>query len=354
MRPLHSLRAAIRTSIPTIIIPCDDLTVQHMHRLYEIEAESANEASKTICEVIRFSLGDPAGYRIPASRDKFIAMVHEEGIHTPETRTVASQKEVERWLSEHGLPAVLKADGTSGGEGVRIAHTPAEATAAYRTLHAPVSGFIVAKRACLDRDRNAVLPWLWQHKRSVSIQSFISGPDANIAVAAWEGRMLANICVEVLETWRPKGPATLVRRIENNEMVQAAEKILRRLHFSGLCGFDFMIDKATGHACLIEMNPRATQTCSLPLGPGHDPVAAICSIIMGEQRISTPLDMQGDKIALFPLAWQGDTSRDTFQSAYHDIPWDEPELVKLGMQQIRNRPHEKWIRWLTKMGLYSG
>lgn len=350
LTPLRSLRAAILAAEPDFIVPCDDLTMRHLHRLYDIAAQSSESSSKALCELIAFSFGDPAGFPITGSRDHFMAMVHQENIRTPETSAVNSAEEVEQWLAQHGLPAVLKINGTSGGEGVKIVHTLEEAIRAYRTLRAPLSTIIVAKRTCMDRDWNCLMPWLWQHQRSVSIQSFVTGPDANIALASWRGEILSSISVEVLQTWRPKGPATLIRLIQNSEMLQTAETILRRLKFSGLSGFDFIIDKATGHASLIEMNARATQTAPLPLGPGRDLIASLCSMITGQSLSDDSIDLGSDTIALFPLAWQGDTSNEIFQSSYHDIPWEEPELVRLGMKQTRDLPHKKWIQLLAKMG----
>jgi hypothetical protein len=353
LTPLRSLRAAILSSKPDIIVPCDDLTMRQLHCLYDTAIQSGTDASKRLCELIRFSLGDPASYPITESRDEFMALVREEGIQTPEARTVISAKEVEDWIAQHGLPAVLKADGTSGGEGVRIVHTLEDAIRAYRMLHAPLSTLVVAKRTLLDHDRNCILPWLWQRQRSVSIQSFVTGPDANVAIACWQGEILASVSVEVLQTWRPKGPATIIRLIRNDAMLEASGKILRRLKFSGLCGFDFIIDKLTGDALLLEMNARATQTCPLPLGSSRDTVASLCSMLSGKFEQGTPIELRGDTIALFPLAWQGDTSSEIFQSAYHDIPWEEPELVRQGLKQTRDLSRDKWIRVFSKVGLYQ-
>jgi hypothetical protein len=42
-----------------------------------------------------------------------------------------------------------------------------------------------------------------------------------------------------------------------------------------------------------------------------------------------------------------------FTAAYHDIPWEEPELVKWGMEEAKGLPKEKWMRLLSKMGLYQ-
>jgi hypothetical protein len=196
-----------------------------------------------------------------------------------------------------------------------------------------------------------------QRRREVSIQRFVAGPDANIAAACWQGEVLASIDVEVLQTSKPKGPATVVRLRQDCERLAAVRKIVRRLGFTGLCGFDFMIDAAKGDAYLIEMNARATQTCSLPLGPRHDLISSLCAALTGQNFSVAPLQLAGDTIALFPMAWQGDTSSNLFQSSYLDLPANEPDLVHLGMKQLqvsfRERFQERWIHLFSKLGLHQ-
>jgi predicted ATP-grasp superfamily ATP-dependent carboligase len=248
LSPQQSFYKAIRESRPDIVIPCDDVAMRHLHRLYSTTSQAPSEESNSIGRVLQVSMGDPVSYSTTESREKFLAVVREEGVRVPETKTVTSSDQVEQWLQQFGFPAVLKADGTSGGEGVRIVHTLPEAMWAYKTLHAPLATLVAAKRTFIDRDSNCVLPWLMQHPRQVSIQRFVTGPDATLAVACWQGEVLACIDAEVLQTSKPKGPATIVRLCQNRDRLEAIKKIVRRLGFTGLCGFDFMIDTANGDA----------------------------------------------------------------------------------------------------------
>lgn len=351
--PLRDLRMAALASRPDRIIPCDDLTARHLHRLYERTLPSSDDDARFILNLLETSLGNPDGYPITESRDKFMSMVRRLGIRTPETMTVPSIADVENWLSKFGLPAVLKAEGTSGGEGVKIVRTVDEALRAYRVLHNPVAAIITAKRAVLDRDWKDVAPWLARRKRVVSIQAFVDGPDANIAAACWRGEILSQVSVEVLETTRPTGPATVVRLFENEEMSRAAEKIVGETEYSGLCGFDFILEKSTGKPYLIEMNARATQTCSLPLDLQRSPTAAICVQAGSAPRTTTAIDPQTSTIALFPGAWRGHVQSPAFQAAYHDIPREAPELVRYGMKESQNLSRGKWVRLFTKLRLYS-
>ena len=353
----QSFRSAILRSHPDILVPCDDVAMRHMHRLYSTALQSDQRDSKEICDLLRTSMGNPDSYPVTESREKFIALVCDLGVRIPETKTVYSPGQVEEWLAHFGFPAVLKADGTSGGEGVQIVHTLPEALRAYKTLHAPLATLVAAKRTLIDGDSNCIVPWLMQHPRQVSIQRFVAGPDATVAVACWRGETLASIDAEVLHTSRPKGPATIVRLCRDSERLQAVKKIVRKLEFTGLCGFDFMIDAAKGDAYLIEMNARATQTCALSLGPQRALISAFCSAFTGQPFSEEPLRLAGDTIALFPMAWSGDTSSDLFQSSYLDLPLDEPELVSLGMKQIQmtfqDKLKQKSVHLFSKLGLHQ-
>jgi hypothetical protein len=104
--------------------------------------------------------------------------------------------------------------------------------------------------------------------------------------------------------------------------------MVRRLNLSGLHGFDFMLEEQTGNAYLIEMNPRATQVGHLALGPGRDIPAALYAVLSGQAVQPAPKVTENDTIALFPQEWIRDPQSTFLRSAYHDIPWEEPELVR--------------------------
>jgi ATP-grasp domain len=223
---------------------------------------------------------------------------------------------------------VLKADGTSGGDGVRIVRTLEEAERAFSSLQAPPRLLRAAKRAVLDHDVTLVGPALLRRRFEMNAQAFVDGREATSAVACWQGNVLAALHFEVIEKRSAAGPATVVRWIENNDIATAAEKMVRRLNLSGVHGFDFMLEEQTGKAYLIEMNPRATQVGHLALGPGRDIPAALYAALSGQIPQLAPTVTENDTIALFPQEWIRDPESSFLQSAYHDIPWREPEFVR--------------------------
>ncbi|MGA9508058.1 MAG: ATP-grasp domain-containing protein, partial [Candidatus Sulfotelmatobacter sp.] len=184
------------------------------------------------------------------------------------------------------------------------------------------------KRALIDHDVTLLGPALQRRRFEMNAQAFVEGREATSAVACWRGKVLAALHFEVIEKRSAAGPATVVRWIENTDIATAAAKMVRRLNLSGVHGFDFMLEEQTGKAYLIEMNPRATQVGHLALGPGRDIPAALYAALSGKVPQLAPAVTDNDTIALFPQEWIRDPESSFLWSAYHDIPWEAPELVR--------------------------
>jgi predicted ATP-grasp superfamily ATP-dependent carboligase len=257
-----------------------------------------------------------------------------------------------KWIGERGLPVVLKTDGSASGEGVRVAATLGQAEGAFRALRAPLSFVRMAKRALVNSDLRWVRPTLERHKAVVNAQEFIGGRDATSLVACWQGKVLAGLHFEVINKQYPRGPASVMRLIENIEMVVAIQKIVRRLDLSGLCGFDFLLQGDGNTPYLIEMNPRATQVGHLTLGSGRDLPAALYSALTATAIREARSVTDNSTIALFPQELMRDPESPFLRSAYHDIPWEEPELVRACLRKIRKwtdwRPVEELIQTLSR------
>jgi carbamoylphosphate synthase large subunit len=117
--------------------------------------------------------------------------------------------------------------------------------------------------------------------------------------------------------------------VDNAEMSAAVTKMVRRLNLSGMNGFDFMIEAATGNAYLIELNPRTTQVGHLALGAGHDLPAALYAAVTGNALQPAPAVTQSDVIALFPAEWNRNPESAFLKTGFHDVPWTEPELIRV-------------------------
>jgi hypothetical protein len=171
----------------------------------------------------------------------------------------------------------------------------------------------------------------------VNAQEFVAGREATSAVACWQGAVLASLHFEVLNKRDSAGPSSVLRLIDNAEMSAAAETMVRQLNLSGMHGFDFMLENHTGNTYLIEINPRATQVGHLTLGCGRDLPAALYAAVSGNALHAAPKVTENDTIALFPQEWMRDPESVFLRSGYHDVPWDEPELLAACVH-LRRKP----------------
>lgn len=334
--PFSSLRRAIAEVNPDLIIPGDDLATHRLHELYRYESRRAAK-KPGFCALIERSLGSPNSFPVVYERVSFMQLAERSGVRIPKTRGIRDLGELQAFTAEGGLPVVLKSDGSSGGEGVKVARTIAEAQHAFHKLHAPPLLARAAKRALFDGDSSLLWPSLRRHRPVVSAQSFIEGCEANSAVACWEGNVLAALHFEVANKKHSTGHATVVRLTEHPEMARAVETMVSRLKLSGIHGFDFMIEAQTGNAYLIEINPRSTQVGHLRLGLGHDLPAALVAAVTAGPVHAAPSVTENKTIALFPQEWTRDPASPFLQTAYHDVPWDEPGLLRACVEKARKQ-----------------
>ncbi|MHB8474450.1 MAG: ATP-grasp domain-containing protein [Gammaproteobacteria bacterium] len=327
LKPLDSLRAAIMSAAPDLVIPCDDNAVAHLSQLY-VNTGEADPTANALRDLISRSLGAPEASALATARGRLIALAAEEGVRVPKSSVVATPEELKAWLTQYGFPAVIKIDRTWGGQGVSIVSNHEEAQRAFDLMASRPAVVHAMARMFLERDPSLFLNSLRKARRTITLQKFIPGTPANRAVACWQGQVLAGISVEAIRTQHPTGPATVVRVIENPEMSEAVSRLVRRLGISGLWGVDFILEESTGAAYLIEVNPRATPICHLPLGAGQNLPAALYMQLAGTRPLAPPATIDGDVIAIFPGEWHRDPASPYLHSDYHDIPRDEPELIQ--------------------------
>ncbi len=352
LAPLVSLAGAIAATKPDLVLPFDDTATVHLHDLYHRELRRGKAGAPTL-SLIERSLGAAASFPIVYARTTTMELAEGEGIRVPKSEVVRNADDLRKSIARMGFPIVLKANATSGGDGVSIVHTPEEAERALRVLAAPPLLARAAKRALIDRDMTLVWPSLLRRRYVVNAQAFVEGREATSAIACWKGTVLASLHFEVLKKQDAGGPSTVLRLIENPEMSAAAEKMVRRLELSGLHGFDFMLEAQTGNAYLIEINPRATQVGHLTLGPGRDLPAALYAAVTGGVIQTAPRVTENDTIALFPQEWVRNPASSFLRSSYHDVPWEEPELVRAGIRRRGSETswylQQRWIEALLRV-----
>lgn len=331
---LTSLQHAMRECQPDIVIPCDDGATAQLHALYELDPE--------LKALIERSLGSPGSYPVVDSRFRFLSTASELGIRVPRTQLVAQAEDLLTWHQNSvSASAVLKVDGESGGNGVRISQSLEESLAAWRELKIPCSVPTAWKRLIIERDPLALWRRSRYREREVTVQEFISGRPANSMLVCWRGTLLSIVSVVVVATEGPTGAATVVRVIRNERMKRAAERVVSRLKLSGFYGLDFILESGTGTPYLIEMNPRCTQLGHIEF-PGEGSLAGVLSAVLsGDPRPLPQNPVHDDTIALFPQALAAGKACLPYISAnYHDVPADEPQLLRELM--LKPWPQRQW------------
>jgi Carbamoyl-phosphate synthase L chain, ATP binding domain len=351
LMPLRSVSSAIRASNPALVIPCDDWSASLLHRLY-LANERRPEGGGEISNLIERSLGSPVNFQTAYDRAHFLELARNERLRVPESRAISCSEDLGKWTKDVGFPAVLKANSTSGGEGVRIVSNLEEAERTLLLLQKPPMIAKALKRVLIDQDMALLWPSLLRLRYTVSIQAFVRGRDATSAVACWNGKVLASLHFEVVHKQDKTGPSTVLRLIENKDMSTAAERMARRLGLSGLHGFDFILETATENAYLIEINPRATQVGHMALGEGRDLPAALFAALTGASDRVRQKATDKDMIALFPQEWLRNPESEYLRSAYHDVPWEEPEYIfaciEKRQKQLGRSPLQKWVQAISK------
>ncbi len=306
-----------------------------LHQLYQEQPD--------LRPLIARSLGAAKHFEVVASRERLQEIAQELHIRVPHTNRAASAVDLRPWFRRAGAKAVLKRDGTWGGNGVRVVSSLGEAEQELTGMLRPMRWSFVCKRMVVDRDPLA----LWNKKHEsprVTVQEFIPGRPANLMMACSNGQVLGAVMVEVLWSQGATGAAMVVRLIDHSEMAQAACKLAKRLELSGFHGLDFVLEADSGAAYLIELNPRCTQLGHLSIARQGSLAGLLCRKL-GVPSLPSPPRKQnialtpGETIAFFPKAFVNPTFG--YQGeGYQDLPRDQPELMRELMKE--DWPDRQW------------
>jgi hypothetical protein len=327
LAPLRCLGMAIKDLQPDLIIPCDERAVQHLHRLFRETRDHDTRA------IIEGSIGAAENYHSIEARVDVLLLAKQEGVLAPDIQPVFDITDLRSWSDGHAFPWVLKIDGSWGGDGVRIVKSWDEAKAAFWHIRRPVDTVTAIGQALLYRNFFLLPPWLARTQPTVSVQSYIAGTPANCAVAAWRGEVLAGVAVETIVSVSNTGPAAAVRVVEGSDMLDAASRITRALRLTGLVGFDFIIERTTGRPYVIEINPRSVPLSHIAFGENRDVAQALVKKLTGDPRTLRASLPPHELIAYFPALWERDPNSPFLLQGYHDVPWDEPELLLALLRQ---------------------
>jgi hypothetical protein len=296
LAPMDSLRRAVAAAQPDMIIPCDDLAAEL---------------------VARVTGGSCLG------RMDFLDRAAKAGAPALASAALQSEDLLDQMAGRLGLPLVIKADHSWGGDGVAIAATRQEAHTAFRLL-TQQSRLRNIARAMRGRGLHFLTRALHPVAATISVQRFVEGRPATSSIACWQGEVVAAHHFDVLLSTAPTSPACVIAAVPCPQMAASAKAIAGALNLSGLFGLDYIRD-GNGDVHLLEMNARATPTMHLVLD--HDLPAALLKAAGLPARPRAPVTDKTE-IALFPVEWLRDPASPWLTEAFHDVPWDDPEVVR--------------------------
>jgi biotin carboxylase len=301
---LQALLAAIERSRADIVIPTDDASIILLHAAALAARARGSEPMRAVLDA---SLGDLRHLPTVRSRKLLAELAATTGVRAPRHGIVHSEAEAQAFAAQHGYPIVVKEEDSVAGMGVSICRNEAELAAA-------------APRCRRNPEIFAA---------GVLVQTFVAGRTAMRVVAAQRGRVLGGLSAIKLETWPTStGPSTCVEVFEHPELAATAEAVVSALGYSGFASLDFMLG-ADGQAHLIELNPRSTPIAHL----GERFGACLCrhlhAALTGQPTSATAPQTLPSRVALFPQEWVRDAnSAHLGAGVFHDVPWDEPDLVE--------------------------
>jgi hypothetical protein len=116
--PQSSITRAIAAWSPDLLICADDRAMRELHRLYQRASKSPN--SIQLASLIKKSLGNPSECKTATTATDLLLMAQAEKLRCPRTIVVCNNSEMEGALRDAEYPILLKADGYTGGGGVRL------------------------------------------------------------------------------------------------------------------------------------------------------------------------------------------------------------------------------------------
>lgn len=269
-----AIEQALVSLRPELLIPADDHVVSCLHAIYRRSNDAAVRA------LIERSLGDPRFHAVLYDRMAINRMAARMGLIVPRAMEVPRRAALTAALESVGMPAYLKLDGTWGGFGTARVTKADEALRIHAALHRDCDPWRALAYGL--RHRKPLLPvrTLGRATHKCSVQAEVKGTLVIASATCWQGTILAFAAGRVVKHRYALGPAETVTMEHDPALFEQAQRLVRELRFSGMCGFDFIADEQ-GTLHFIEFNPRLTPLGRVATLAGGDQIHALFSAALG-------------------------------------------------------------------------
>lgn len=181
------------------------------------------------------------------------------------------------------------------------------------------------------------------HHFPAILQAETGGRELVVSFAAWKGKLLGYLVIDVIEKAYETGPSSVVKSVHRPEWRKPLEKLVKSMKFSGFGGLDVMEQDKGELPHVLEINARATHTLSQSRHLGMDLIARFYKALNGEKQKldENNITAVSDKIcAIFPQELYRDIRSPYITDGVFDVPWEDPPLMLSLMNQVGNLvPH---------------
>jgi carbamoyl-phosphate synthase large subunit len=116
----------------------------------------------------------------------------------------------------------------------------------------------------------------------IIIQQCITGEELNAAAFAFNGKLISHVVMKKMFI-TDKGKAWAGVTINNKEVSESSEKIIKSIGWNGGCELEFIMENTTNKVYLLEMNPRLPAWIYLATESGLNLPELIVKSALGEE-----------------------------------------------------------------------
>lgn len=317
------------------IVPTDERAFALLARLIEDDEKTPGSISPLLRATIEASVGDIRTLPLRGHKTEIQGLARRLRLAVPAGALPSSAEQAAAAAAEFGYPVLLKLPTGAGGGGLSICKDEEGLLHHFERLNRPPSVLKQLRRRLLRRDWYVTTPQPY-------LQKLVAGQTGITCAYAENGRTIAVLSALSLAQRAPTRPCTAIRLLRHPSMEEATMKLVAALGASGFISFDFILDEATGEALVLECNPRPIQM--MPLGPrvGVDLCRAMAEAMRGTIGGPVAQARSEENVALFPQEWLRDPASTLLSSAFHDVPWNEPALLRAMMARAqRNKRSDR-------------
>jgi predicted ATP-grasp superfamily ATP-dependent carboligase len=314
MQWTYAFAASVRATSPRVVVPCDDTAFRLLQMLVTAPPPGMQPSmQRELTAIVTASLGDPAHYQTSVDKTLLPPVAEALGIRVPESSIVTTLGEAQEFAAARGYPVVLKRNHSSHATGVAVCNTRAELEQAFvDLLRGGQSDFDPA-----GSDR-------------ILAQAYVDGTTRFYPALAWKGELLAGYAGEKLEAFSDAAGLTTVNRYYRDDALrEVAVTLARELGITGFFSLEFLADRRTGLAYLLEINRRLVGGAHRGRDFDVDHWAALHAALDGHPS-PTRADLDPDEKHVtvhFPQEWLRDPKSPWLRDYPVDVPWDDPDLL---------------------------